>query len=422
MGVSTNSPVHPKSASTEIQAAKAKALTVIRATETSASSPISKPSSPGEDGGERDLAEELNAQTRARYKKGKLLGEGTYANVFLGHDTTSPNTLVAIKKTKKLDSFKDGMSIDTIREIRFLQELKHPNIINLMAVFSSKDQNVNMVIELLPRGDLKTIYYRGADAKGPEVSYTGADIKAWMAMLMRAVWFCHEHFVMHRDIKGDNLLIAADGSLKLADFGLARSFADPGTRMTPEMVTSFYRPPELFLGATHYSAAVDIWSCGIVLGELVKRDYWVPGHTDLEIFTRITEVFGSPSEANWPGVTKLPNAPLINPSDDSAPRPPGMPTEQWNREFGQLGPIGIDLLRSMTSLDPRKRPTAKQILAHDWFRTAPAPTKTELLPQAGGGGGPVKMAEDLKRKPGEAPSDGRADKVARKIDFGSMKK
>ena len=133
------------------------------------------------------------------------------------------------------------MAPDAIRELKHLQELSHPNIISLLSVFSSKDQNLNLVLEFLPLGDLEMLI------KDPEnIRYGAGDIKAWMGMVSRGVWFCHENFVLHRDIKPNNLLIAADGEVKLADFGLARSFADPHRTMTTNVITRWYRPPELF--------------------------------------------------------------------------------------------------------------------------------------------------------------------------------
>lgn len=133
------------------------------------------------------------------------------------------------------------MAPDAIRELKHLQELHHPNIISLLSVFSSKDQNLNLVLELLPLGDLEGLI-RDTDGQ----AYGPATIKAWMGMVSRGIHFCHENFVLHRDLKPNNLLIAADGEVKIADFGLARSFADPWQLMTVAVITRWYRPPELY--------------------------------------------------------------------------------------------------------------------------------------------------------------------------------
>ncbi|KFY14499.1 hypothetical protein V491_06025, partial [Pseudogymnoascus sp. VKM F-3775] len=204
-----------------------------------------------------DLAEQLNMEEKAKYIKGKKLGEGTYANVYLGTLRSDPTHFVAIKKIKIQAEYTEGLAPDAVRELKHLQELSHPNIITLHSVFSSRDQNLNLVLEYLPLGDLEMLI---KDVEG--VRYGAADIKAWMGMLSRAVWFCHANAVLHRDIKPNNLLIAADGMVKLADFGLARAFADPYKQMTSNVITRWYRPPELLFGARHYSGAVDIWAVG----------------------------------------------------------------------------------------------------------------------------------------------------------------
>ncbi|ESZ98997.1 serine/threonine-protein kinase [Sclerotinia borealis F-4128] len=353
-----------------------------------------------------DLAEQMNENERLKYIKGKKLGEGTYANVYLGHLSTDSSVLVAIKKIKIQKEYTEGMAPDAIRELKHLQEISHPNIISLLSVFSSKDQNLNLVLEFLPLGDLEMLI---KDVDG--VRYGAADIKAWMGMLSRAIWFCHENFVLHRDIKPNNLLIAADGEVKLADFGLARNFADPQRTMTSNVITRWYRPPELLFGARHYSGAVDIWSVGLVFAELVIRTPYLAGDTEVHQVSLICQAIGTPNEDNWPGVTKLPEYTVPDPPN------PVVPREHLLAMFGTAGPEGVDLLMNMLILDPRKRITAREVLEHPWWASDPKPTKNEDLPRKRGG--EAKMGEDLKRRPGMVDDD-RASKVARKLDFSSM--
>ncbi|KAF2259172.1 serine/threonine-protein kinase crk1 [Lojkania enalia] len=381
---------------------KAKALAILNATKSPAPSVASTPG----DGG-MDLSEKMNDEVRRQFVIGGRLGEGTYATVYAGHYRHDPTSLVAIKKIKVNADFKDGIAMDAIREIKFLSELHHPNIISLHAVFSTKDQNLSLVLEHLPAGDLEGLWKNGS------ISYTSADIKAWSNMLAQAVWFCHENFVLHRDIKGNNVLIAADGTLKLADFGLARSFAEPGRPMTHQVITRFYRPLELLYGARHYGGCVDIWSMGIVIAELVIREFFLPSETDIQQVHMITEIFGTPTEETWPGVSMLPNYLPIGPSGFKHP----LGTSYFMQRFPLLGADGVELLRGMLTVDPAKRFTANEVLRHSYWTNAPTPTKKEMLPKAGGG---LKaMGEDLKRRGGEADT-GRVDKVARKLDFASM--
>ncbi|KAF1920098.1 serine/threonine-protein kinase-like protein [Ampelomyces quisqualis] len=397
-------------------AAKTKALAILNSSNKAARSPTAAPAVSSANDGSLDLSEQMNDEVRQRFVSGKKLGEGTYANVYAGHYRDDPTALVAIKKIKFVAEFKDGIAMDAIREIKFLSELSHPNIIKLHAVFSTKDQNLSLVLEHLPLGDLEGMW------KDRSVTYSGADIKAWSNMLIQAVWFCHENYVLHRDIKGNNLLIAADGTVKLADFGLARSFADPGRPMTSAVITRFYRPLELLYGCYHYGGAVDMWSVACVICELAVRNFFLAGMTDLGQVSEICNVFGTPTEEVWPGVSSLRYyvAPEQQPGQAKgsiAPRM-GKPLSWWRSSFPLLGEDGIDLIRNIMVLDPSKRLTARQALEHRYWTSMPRPTRKENLPKQGGG--EFKVGEDLKRKGGETPANGRADKVARKLDFGAM--
>ena len=386
--------------STKFSAAKTKPLAV-RTNSTSqtpadTSKPVSKKG--------QELAERLNEETKEKYVKDRKLGEGTYAIVYLGHLKNDPSSKVAIKKIKVNTEYRDGLSMDAVREVKYLQELSHPNIIALHAVFSSKNQNLNLVLEFLPLGDLEMLI---KDSDG--IQYGAAEVKAWMGMLARAVWFCHENFVLHRDIKPNNLLIAADGDIKLADFGLARSFSDPYRPMTHQVITRWYRPPELLYGARFYSGAVDIWSMGIVFAELILRFPFVAGMSDVHQLELICQAIGTPTEENWPGVTTLDAYVPFNGPSITRDR------NYFLSMFGTAGPVGVDLLMSMLSLDPRKRCTARQVLEHKWWSSEPRPTPKADLPRKGGGA--EKMGEDLKRRGGEIDEQ-RGDRVARKLNFG----
>lgn len=338
---------------------------------------------------------------------GKKLGEGTYANVFAGHLRTDPTVLVAIKKIKFQKDFTEGLPVDAIRELKCLQELSHPNIISLVSVYSSKDQLLNLVLEYLPLGDLEILI------RDPNnIRYGAADIKAWMGMLTRAVTFCHDNFILHRDIKPNNLLIAANGEIKLADFGLARTFADPNRNMTYLVITRWYRPPELLFGARHYSGAVDIWSVGCVFAELIIRTPYIAGGTDVEQVSLICQAVGSPTEEVWPGVKKLRYYAIPEAITPVRGR------DYYMQMFGTVGAEGVDLLMGMLALDPRKRITGRQALEHGWWAEEPRPTRTEDLPKKGGG--EKKLGEDLKRTGALDDDNDRAGKVARRLDFSSM--
>lgn len=366
--------------------------------------PVSSMNSPAAHA--HDLTEALNEVEKAKYVKVRKVGEGTYANVYLGHLASNPSSLVAIKKIKIQADYKEGMAPDAVRELKFLQELSHPNIISLLSVYSSKDQNLNLVLEYLPLGDLEGMI------KDHSIQYSTADMKAWIGMLSRAVYFCHSNFVLHRDIKPNNLLISSSGSLKLADFGLARSFSTPGRPMSTNVITTWYRPPELFFGTKFYSGAVDIWSIGMVFAELILRAPYVWANTEIEQMAKICDTMGTPTEENWPGVTKLPKYLVQEPTRPLTSR------EEWGKRFGAVGSEGVDLVVEMLTFDPRRRISAEGVLRHRWWSVEPRPTGESELPRRGEG---VKaLAEDLKRRPGVLDDEG-GNKVARKLDFGAMR-
>ena len=117
--------------------------------------------------------------------------------------------------------------------------------------------------------------------------------------------FLHVHFVLHRDVKPANLLISEAGVLRLTDFGYARAFAEPNAHMSYECCTLWYRPPELLLGAAHYSSGVDAWGAGCVLAELCIKRPLFRGETDIDQLAKIFSILGSPKNDTWPGVESL---------------------------------------------------------------------------------------------------------------------
>lgn len=139
--------------------------------------------------------------------------------------------------------------------------------------------------------------------KDKSVIFTPADIKSWLLMALRGLSHCHSMFVIHRDLKPNNLLLHADGTLKIADFGLAREHAQFTMNervMTSQVVTRWYRAPELLFGARHYGAAVDIWSLGCIAVELLMRTPYLPGNTDLDQIKTVFRARGTPTEEEWP--------------------------------------------------------------------------------------------------------------------------
>lgn len=132
-------------------------------------------------------------------------------------------------------------------------------------------------------------------------------VKKFTLQLIQGVHYCHSHRIIHRDLKPQNLLINKEGNLKLADFGLARAFGVPLRNYTHEIVTLWYRAPEVLLGSRHYSTGVDMWSVGCIFAEMALRKPLFPGDSEIDEIFKIFRTLGTPSEAVWPGVTQLPD-------------------------------------------------------------------------------------------------------------------
>lgn len=298
------------------------------------------------------------------YSKDRKVGEGTYAVVYVGKQIQTKRQ-IAIKEIKT-GLFKDGLDMSAIREVKYLQELRHPNVIELIDVFMSQDNNLNLVLEFLPC-DLEVLI------KDQLVVFKSADIKLWLLMTLRGLHHCHRNFILHRDLKPNNLLLAPDGQLKIADFGLARAFGNANEDFTAKVVTRWYRAPELLFGARHYTGAVDMWAVGIIFAELMLRTPYLPGKDDMDQLDVTFKALGTPTEQIWPNVSNLPmyNALRVY--------PPPLRQELRNR-FSAATEKALDLMILMTQLDPARRFDTTQALLHDYFTELPLATAPEELP------------------------------------------
>ncbi|KAJ8516619.1 hypothetical protein ONZ45_g6083 [Pleurotus djamor] len=359
-----------------------------------------------------DAVERTNAERQKNWAKVGKVGEGAYAVVYRGREVTSGRQC-AIKKIK-VGQFKDGLDMSAIREVKFLRELKHQNVIELLDVFSSKT-NLNLVLEFLD-SDLEMVI------KDRTLVFLPADIKSWMAMTFRGLEFCHRNWILHRDLKPNNLLIASDGMLKIADFGLARDFADPGYKMTCQVITRWYRPPELLFGCRYYSSAVDIWSVGCIFAELMLRTPYLPGESDMDQLKTIFRALGTPTEDDWPGHTKLPDYVPVG-------QFPKMPLRDL---FTAASADALNLLQKCFIYEPRRRISARDALHHPYFFALPNPSHPSKLPKCASttqsASKPLDEVDDnvepsgakakpnrLKRKLTGTDQGGRS--IARKLDF-----
>ncbi|KAK9693564.1 hypothetical protein K7432_013871 [Basidiobolus ranarum] len=199
-----------------------------------------------------------------------------------------------------------------------------------------------------------------------------SEIKCLMLQLLKGLEFCHDNFIVHRDLKVSNLLLNSQGVLKIADFGLARTFSKPAKPMTPRVVTLWYRAPELLLGEHSYTTTVDMWSVGCIFGEFLKHKPFLPGKTERQQLELIIKLLGTPNERIWRGFNRLPLAQSIK-----------LPEQRYNNlkiELPDLSKETLLLLNGFLTYDPEKRFSVKKALAHPYFREPPTAKDPSLMP------------------------------------------
>ncbi|PSN58277.1 Cyclin-dependent kinase 2 [Blattella germanica] len=291
-----------------------------------------------------------------KFFKIEKIGEGTYGVVYKAQDKLTGN-LVALKKIR-LETETEGVPSTAIREISLLKELDHPNVVRLLDVVHS-GKKLYLVFEFLMQ-DLKKYLDSSKDILPLSL------VKSYLHQLLKGISYCHAHRVLHRDLKPQNLLIDKKGFIKIADFGLARAFGMPVRTYTHEVVTLWYRAPEILLGSKFYSTAVDVWSLGCVFSEMLSKKALFPGDSEIDQLFRIFRTLGTPDEEVWPGVSSLPDYKSIFPRWEPQALTDVVPTLGENgREVFQVG--GLVMLHKLLTYDPSKRISAMDALKHSFF-------------------------------------------------------
>ncbi|CAI5444491.1 unnamed protein product [Caenorhabditis angaria] len=262
-------------------------------------------------------------------------------------------------KKIRLESEDEGVPSTTVREISLLKELQHPNVVGLEAVIMQENR-LYLIFEFLS-SDLK----KYMDKLKKDEYLDRATVQSYTFQILQAMCFCHQRRVIHRDLKPQNLLVDTNGVIKLADFGLARAIGIPIRVYTHEVVTLWYRAPEILLGAQKYSMGVDMWSIGCIFAEMITKKPLFQGDSEIDELFRIFRTLGTPTELEWNGVESLPDYRMTFP--------------KWRDNFlrdkfidkktntSKIDDQAFDLLQGMLIYDPKLRISAKKSLNHPYF-------------------------------------------------------
>ncbi|KAL6548456.1 hypothetical protein OROGR_008877 [Orobanche gracilis] len=328
--------------------------------------------------------EAINGWTPRRadsFEKIDKIGQGTYSNVYKARDNMT-GRIVALKKVR-FDNLEPESVRFMAREILILRRLDHPNVVKLQGLATSRMScSLYLVFDYMVH-DLAGL------ASSPGIKFTEPQVKCYIHQLLSGLEHCHDRHVLHRDIKGSNLLINDEGVLKIADFGLASDF-DPNNSqpMTSRVVTLWYRPPELLLGATYYGVGVDLWSAGCILAELFAGKPIMTGRTEVEQLHRIFKLCGSPSQEYWKK-SKLPHATMFKPQQSYK--------RCIKERFKDFPQSSLPLIDTLLAIDPSERQTATAALKSEFFTTKPYASDTSSLPKY-----PPSKEMDAKRRDEEA--------------------
>ncbi|KAF8783353.1 Cyclin-dependent kinase 16 like protein [Argiope bruennichi] len=288
------------------------------------------------------------------------LGEGSYATVYRGRSRLT-NNLVALKEIRL--EHDEGAPCTAIREVSLLKNLKHNNIVTLHDIIHT-EKCLTLVFEYL-ENDLK----KYLDYVGCPINVN--NVKIFLFQLLRGLSYCHRRKVLHRDLKPQNLLINEKGELKLADFGLARAKSVPTKTYSNEVVTLWYRPPEILLGSTDYSTSIDLWGVGCIFFEMVTNMPLFPGSTVEVQLDLIFCQMGLPTEDTWPGISQYEDfkSNFLTRSTEKYSSHEQKRYHDLPQKLCRLDVDGQDLFFKLLTYDPKKRLGALEAMKHSYFKS-----------------------------------------------------
>lgn len=298
--------------------------------------------------------EDEDGEVWRRYQIVERLGEGTYGTVYKAVSKETGDVF-ALKKIRILYE-DEGVPGTAIREVSLLKECDHPNVIKLHEVCSNPSA-LYLVFDFLDM-DLRVYLKRYGAFVDSHL------LKSAACQCFRGIEYCHSHRVLHRDLKPQNVLIdVASHLLKLADFGLARAFSVPLKAYTHEVVTLWYRAPEILLGQSKYANPIDIWSLGCIVAEMATATALFPGDSEIDTIFKMFRILGTPTEEVWPGVSQLRDF------KQDFPKWHGTHFAGVRASAPSLGDAGIDIIHQSLRFNPVERPSARRLLQHTFFGT-----------------------------------------------------
>lgn len=314
--------------------------------------------------------EAIDRHVLRKYEVVHKVGKGAYGVVWKVIDKKTKQ-IVAVKK--QCDGFQNATDAQrTFREIMFLQAMDHENILKLLNVMkASNDRDIYLVFEYIDT-DLHAVIRSNIleDIHKQYIIY----------QILKALKYMHSGELLHRDLKPSNILLNSECSLKLCDFGLTRSIASLQTEtvanpvLTDYVATRWYRAPEILCGSTRYSKAVDVWSVGCILAELLSGKPLFPGTSTMDQLDKIIEVTGRPSEADIDAI----NSPFAATMLES------LPANVKPRSLTQMFPTASrearDLIRRLLQFNPNKRITVEEALQHPYVAQFHDPAKEPSCP------------------------------------------
>lgn len=332
----------------------------------------------------------LCTNLHSRYEQLEVIGSGVFGMVTKAQ-VRGTGEVVAIKRLHVDSEQGDGISSTVLREVTLLRGFNHPNITQLKQI-AFEGPYIHLMFEYMETDLHKVIKQRRQNRMLMHMPM----LKKYSHDIFSGIHACFVRRIVHRDLKPQNVLVSRQG-LKLGDFGLARNYSPPIQSYTHDVITLWYRAPEILLGCRIYGPEVDLWSCACIIVEMSLLMPIFNGDSEIGTIFKIFQVVGSPTENTWPGFTQIgqpnfaehwrPNYPtwpdtglqeivtyrsdLADPSPTPFTAPPlaeSVPTGATPRsDQGSC----VELLRRLLVINPKHRATSRQAKGHAWLSDAP---------------------------------------------------